>query len=189
MRQRLMAWSVTLARWMAEIMVSGMPLFLLACQVSFFIPQKSVKNHFLCRRIIEQLRRLLLMCITENRAHVVTLSVEHSTDQHPIRLHLVECPIELERHKAEAGEQALIIQRSAGLWKVLFRRNLIYQIVDVCHCNFFTGRSFKTSAHTRLRSRMAIGENSILICVCCGSTPGHQPRTPSLLPLPSGCPY
>ena len=57
MRQGLMVLGVALARWMAEIMVSGMPLFLLACQVSFFIPQKSVKNHFLCRRIIEQLRR------------------------------------------------------------------------------------------------------------------------------------
>ena len=34
---------------------------------------------------------------------------------------LVECHIGLERHEEEAGEQALIIQRSAGLWKVLFR--------------------------------------------------------------------
>lgn len=29
----------------------------------------------------------------------------------------------------------------------------------------------------------------IFICVYCGSAPGHQPRTPSLLPLPFGCLY
>ena len=58
--------------------------------------------------------------IAENGAHVVALSINHSADQHPIRLHLVECHIGLERHEVEAGEQTLIIQRSAGLWKVLF---------------------------------------------------------------------
>ena len=61
------------------------------------------------------------MCITENGTHVVALSIDHSADQHPIGLQLVECHIGLERHEVESGEQALVIQRSAGLWKVLFR--------------------------------------------------------------------
>ena len=61
------------------------------------------------------------MCIAENGSHVVALSIDHSADQHPIRLHLVECYIGLERHEVEAGEQTLIIQWRTRLWKVLFR--------------------------------------------------------------------
>ena len=38
------------------------------------------------------------MCITENGTHVVALSIDHSADQHPIGLHLVEYHIGLERH-------------------------------------------------------------------------------------------
>ena len=43
------------------------------------------------------------MCITENGTHVVALSIDHSADQHPIGLHLVEYHIGLERHEFRCG--------------------------------------------------------------------------------------